>query len=287
MFTQIAPAKINLYLHVGPVRKDGYHELASLFVFADQGDIITVEKSECIGLLIDGPYSEALKAFPIPDNLVYRAAHLLRDRLGLHKGAKITLTKNLPIAAGIGGGSADAAAALRALMRLWEIELAPDILNEIAFCLGADVPACLWEHPVFVSGAGEVINDGPTLPPLAICLVNPGVATPTGPIFKSFDQVWPNPAKPLQMFYQGSDYDELVQALAATSNDLQNPAINLVPEIAPLLDFLGKQDGVLLSRMSGSGATCFGLFKTLEEASIVAKKANAMGYWSLAANIKD
>ena len=169
MIVETAPAKINLYLHVGPLRGDGLHELASLFVFAYDGDIVTAAPSSDLSLTINGPFASALDGFPVTSNLVWRAADLLRHRFGVGDGAALTLEKNLPIAAGIGGGSADAAAALRALRKLWLLDISDVALAALSFELGADVPACLARAPVNVTGAGEILAPGPVLPPLWIC----------------------------------------------------------------------------------------------------------------------
>jgi 4-diphosphocytidyl-2-C-methyl-D-erythritol kinase len=176
-----APAKINLYLHIGPLRADRLHDLASLFVFAHDGDVIRVEAAKDLSLKVTGPYAPLLKDLPPEKNLVYRAAELLAREADVRAGAAITLEKHLPVAAGVGGGSADAAAALRALVKLWNVNISETALSRLAFRLGADVPACLARAPVNVSGAGERIEKGPVLPPLWIALVNPRVEMPTGP----------------------------------------------------------------------------------------------------------
>lgn len=286
MIVEIAPAKVNLYLHVGGLRSDGLHDLASLFCFVDAGDIIRVEPAQELSLSIEGPFAEALAPFPIDENLVMCAGERLRDLSGLDVGAKMTLTKNLPVAAGIGGGSADAAAALRALVALWNIDIDKLALAALAFQLGADVPACLEAEPIFVSGAGEQITPGPILPPTHICLVNPGVATPTGPIFNAFDAAYPAPATPIHMEVSTPlTAQQLASALMSMKNDLQQPAIDLVPEIDEVLNFIDQQKDCLLSRMSGSGATCFGLFADASQAAKAASAARAQGWWAQSGKI--
>lgn len=286
MIEETAPAKINLFLHVGPVRADGLHELASLFVFADDGDRISVEPSRDLSLKITGPFADALRAFPVKTNLVWRAADALRREAGISEGAAITLDKRLPIASGIGGGSADAAAALRALVRLWRLDIGGEALKRLAFGLGADVPACIDRRPVYVTGAGETIANGPRLPPVWTALVNPRVETPTGPIFRAFDAANPNPAAPsLPAARALTDYSALADYLAPTRNDLEPLAINRQAVIGAARDFLAECPGCLLSRMSGSGATVFGLFTTAAAARQAAQRARARGWWAMAAQL--
>lgn len=286
MISEIAPAKINLYLHVGGIRPDGLHDLASLFVFANKGDVVSATPSALLSLKIIGPFSDALEPFPVEDNLVLKAAELLQEHAGTSAGAELTLEKNLPVASGIGGGSADAAAALRALMKLWSVKVSDTALHEIAFKLGADVPACLAHQPIYVSGAGEVISTGPTLPPMWVCLVNPLVPTPTGPIFKIFDEANPSPAVPTHMPEgNGGSVTQFCEALRGTRNDLEVPAITTVPVVGEVKEFLKEQSGCHLARMSGSGATCFGVFDNLSDAEDAAHKARAQKWWACAANI--
>ena len=287
MIVEMASAKINLYLHVGPVRDDGLHELASLFVFAEDGDCISAAPSEDLSLDVTGPFASALADLPQEDNLVLRAAAQLRETYGVTIGAALTLEKNLPVAAGIGGGSADAAAALRALVRLWDVELAEDDLVRLAFSLGADIPACLAGAPVNVTGAGEEMAAGPVLPPLWVCLVNPGVETPTGPIFRAFDAAHPAPAAPgLAPSRMLSEYDALQAMLTAARNDLQPFAVEGAPVIAEVLEVLEKAPGALVARMSGSGATCFALFDTETKALRAEGEARGRGWWTMASRLR-
>ncbi|WDI33210.1 4-(cytidine 5'-diphospho)-2-C-methyl-D-erythritol kinase [Hyphococcus flavus] len=282
MIVETAPAKINLYLHVGPLRSDGFHELASLFVFASKGDIVQVEASNNITLEITGPYAEELAGAPVKENLVWRAAEALRSATQTNHGAAITLNKQLPVAAGVGGGSADAAAALRALGRLWKVDISTDALERLAFRLGADVPACLYRSPVSVTGAGERVEAGPALPPLWCCLVNPGVPMPTGPIFRAFDTAYKNPKLPETVVMGRVDYTTLSFALQQTSNDLEPFACERAPVILSVLEQMRSAPGAMLARMSGSGATCFGLFSSGAAAERAAQKARGHGWWALA-----
>lgn len=285
MITETAPAKVNLYLHVGPLRADGLHDLASLFVFTEDGDIISVKPAKDISLQVTGPFADALKGAPPEQNLVWKAAVLLQRECGVAKGAAITLEKNLPVAAGVGGGSADAAAALRALIRLWNVEIAQEKLERLAFALGADVPACLSRAPVNVSGAGEKLSPGPALAPVWAALVNPRIEMPTGPVFRSFDAVNAHPAQPFLAPLFPASCEGARALMATTHNDLETPARALAPAIEETLAFLAQRPGALGARMSGSGATCFALFPSAEGARRTERAARARGWWALASRL--
>lgn len=281
--TERAQAKINLYLHVGAIRRDGLHELASLFVFAQDGDIIRARPAAALSLEIVGPFAPLLSSFPVESNLVLRAARALQRAAGVKAGATLILEKRLPIASGIGGGSADAAATLRALQKIWGLQIDACSLNALAFSLGADVPACLHGAPVYVSGAGERIEPGPSLPPLWVCLVNPGVDMPTGPIFRDFDRALPDPPapafpKPRRLV----SYEQVREFLRASNNDLERFATRRAPQIGAVRNFLAERHGAIGARMSGSGATVFGLFQDGESASKAACAARGHGWWSMA-----
>ncbi|MEO1014742.1 MAG: 4-(cytidine 5'-diphospho)-2-C-methyl-D-erythritol kinase [Pseudomonadota bacterium] len=282
---ETAPAKINLYLHVGPLRADGLHDLASLFVFADVGDVITARPASDLSLDVTGPFAGPLLGEDLSRNLVLRAARALRAETGVEAGAALTLDKRLPIAAGIGGGSADAAAALRALVRLWKVDLSDDALSRLAFRLGADVPACLAAAPVYVTGAGEIITTGPILPPLWVCLVNPLTPTPTGPIFRAFDSANPNPPTPFLTRPASPDAAAFNFAMDASRNDLEPHAVVRAPIVSDVISYLKSRPGARSARMSGSGATCFALFSSREAATRAARAARAFGWWSASARI--
>jgi len=244
-----APAKINLALHVRARIAGGYHRIETIFAFARDGDVLAARADPALQLVIDGPFAAGLDAGA--DNLVLRAAEALRAATGIRAGAALRLTKNLPIAAGIGGGSSDAAAALRLLARLWGVEAD---LDAIARTLGADVPACLHGRAVMGVERGEALVPLPGAERLAgmpLLLVNPGVAMPTGPVFRGWDG---QDRGPLVIG------DDPLAAARAGRNDLAPPAVALAPVIARLVDWLAARPGVLLARMSGSGATCFALF---------------------------
>lgn len=286
MIEEIAPAKVNLFLHVGPVRRDGLHALESLFVFAEDGDIVRAAPAPDLQLAVTGPEAGALSPFPIESNLVWRAACALRQAAGVRAGAALTLDKRLPVAAGVGGGSADAAAALRALRRLWRLDIGDDALRNIAFRLGADVPACLDKRPVFVSGAGEIMRAGPSLPPLWLLLVNPRAAMPTGPVFRAFDRRHPAPPAPapaLAVSIRG--YDSLANYLSKTKNDLEPFAVQRESSIATVIETIKNAPGSIAARMSGSGATAFGLFSSRAACERAGRRAAASGWWVMASMI--
>ncbi|MEM9704944.1 MAG: 4-(cytidine 5'-diphospho)-2-C-methyl-D-erythritol kinase [Pseudomonadota bacterium] len=283
--TEVAPAKINLYLHVGGVRQDGLHALESLMVFTGDGDRVAVAPADDLSLTIIGPEAGALARDTLNDNLVLRAARALKTHARVESGAAITLNKRLPIAAGVGGGSADAAAALRALQKLWALKIDKTALRSIAFRLGADIPACLACEPVLVSGAGETLQKGPTLPPLWACLVNPRVATPTGPIFRAYDAENPTPPAPSAAPMGGVSIAALKSLFDASRNDLERAAIDREPIVADAIALLSGAPGAIGARMSGSGATAFALFSDAISANRTARRARAKGLWALASPI--
>jgi 4-diphosphocytidyl-2-C-methyl-D-erythritol kinase len=252
-----APAKVNLYLHVTGRRADGYHLLDSLIAFADVGDRLTAESSGVLSLEVSGPEAPSLP-FADEDNLVLRAARLLAAHAGIATGAALRLQKNLPVAAGIGGGSSDAAAALRALRQLWQVSVGDAALCALAARLGADIPACVGGHAVWVAGIGERIEPAAALPKAGILLANPRTKLPTAAVFAARRGPFGDPGRfePMPAGVAG-----LAQTLMRCRNDLTDAAIGLVPEIGGVLASLGALPGALLARMSGSGATCFALFR--------------------------
>jgi 4-diphosphocytidyl-2-C-methyl-D-erythritol kinase len=269
-----APAKLNLYLHLVGRRADGYHLLDSLFAFADMGDEIEVAEAAALSLVVEGPYASAIDV-GADDNLVLRAARALRDAAGVALGARIRLLKNLPVAAGIGGGSADAAATLQALAALWDVRLAPEALAALALGLGADVPACLAGRPVAVSGIGEILAPAVALPRVHAVLANPNVACPTPPVFRAYREAGTPFSAPAPLARAPRDAKDLAAELARRRNDLEAPALTLVPEIGAVLAALAAQPGALIARMSGSGATCFALFAEATEAEAGARAIQA------------
>lgn len=255
-----AAAKVNLTLHVTGRRADGYHLLDSLVCFAGVGDWLQAAALDSLALRITGPEGTGLSAGP--DNLVMRAASLL----GGARGADLQLEKHLPVASGIGGGSADAAAALRVLAKHWNCALPP--MSEV-LSLGADVPVCLAGQPVRMAGIGEKLTPIPALPPLWAVLANPRCAVSTPAVFKSLVRV-DNPPMPADIPRFGTAAD-LAVWLSTQRNDMQAAAMHLAPAIGGLLDDLSRLPGSLLSRMSGSGATCFALFDSASAAQTAAK----------------
>jgi len=249
--TIVARAKVNLCLHVTGLRQDGYHLLDSIVGFADLGDVLTFIPAESLTLTIGGPFADGLSGQD--ENLILRAARCFDSATG----AAIHLQKNLPIASGIGGGSADAAATLRALSILWDSPL-PSAAAQLA--LGADVPVCVVGETVRMRGVGERIDPVAGLPALPVVLINPGVGVSTPAIFNALSNK-ENPAL-------GTGKPSL-EWLQKQRNDLQKPAINMVPEIAETLAAL-ELSGAGMVRMSGSGATCFGVFTTTQAAQTAA-----------------
>ncbi len=256
----LAPAKVNLYLHVVGRRGDGYHLLDSLVAFADIGDRVEASLADLLSLSLGGPEAAALADLG-DDNLVLRAARLYIDSArnsGAGKaGATLFLEKRLPTASGIGGGSSDAAAALRVLDYLSGSALSPAALMELAARLGADVPACLAARPVWVGGIGERLDPADDLPAAGIVLANPCVELPTQAVFRGRRGPFSGPGR---FAATPRNAAGLAAALASRRNDLTDAALRLVPEIAVVLERLALLPGALLARMSGSGATCFALF---------------------------
>lgn len=276
MATEFAPAKINLALHVTGQRADGYHLLDSLVVFADIGDRVTVDLSDAAKLQITGPQAASLDV--TEDNLCLRAAR------AMGVAAAIVLEKHLPVASGIGGGSSDAAATLRALSRLTGNPL-PDAGTVLT--LGADVPVCLAQRPARMSGIGETITRlAHALPPAWLVLVNPKAGVSTPQVFKALTRR-DNPALPPMPRLK--DAAELAGWVALQRNDLEAPALTLLPQIARVKSALTAQNGCLLSRMSGSGATCFGLFADplAADAAAAAISAAQPAWWVASGRMLD
>lgn len=246
--SRLAPAKINLTLHVTGRQADGYHQLDSVVVFAEMGDIVSLREVPGLSLSLTGPQAQTLA--PEPDNLVLRAARLMGAQ-----NVALTLDKRLPIASGMGGGSSDAAATVHLLVQRG----APMPSAAQAMGLGADVPVCLAApHPSRMRGLGERVEPVPSVPALWMLLVNPGQGLSTPAVFKSLttDKNDPMP----EALPRWTDAPDLCAWLSTQRNDLERPACALVPAISEVLAQLRAQDGCLLARMTGSGATCFGLF---------------------------
>ena len=257
---RLAPAKVNLFLHVGPLEADGYHPLASLVAFADVGDRLTVQPADRLSLAVTGPFADALDGEG--DNLVLRAVRALAVAAGIGEpGLGITLDKQLPVAAGLGGGSSDAGAVLKLARDALELPFDDAALAEIAAGLGADGPMCLYARAAWAEGRGDVLTFETALPPVPALLVNPGVPSSTGAVYRAFDTGSAGgadrPAPPSVW-----DLASVLDWLAAQRNDLQTPALTLAPAIGAALAATADLPGARLTRMSGSGATVFALFDT-------------------------
>jgi len=280
--TVLAPAKINLYLRVTGRRDDGYHTLDSLVCFADVGDVITIEPSLDCAFEVRGPFAGAFcaaerDAGPDSKNLVVRAAWAVARAARRTPDVKITLTKNLPLAAGIGGGSADAAATVWALMEYWHLPRAgAQYLPGLLLSLGADVPVCFSCQPPVMRGIGEVLQPVNGLDEIPVVLVNPRIDCPTAKVFAFYDGSF---AGETDLQREGAGLP--MRFIAEQRNDLMAPAMAVVPEIAAVIAALEARDGALFARLSGSGATCFGVFETEAHAQAAADAIHAAqpGWW--------
>lgn len=277
-----APAKVNLYLHVTGKRDDGYHLLDSLVAFADYGDRIHVSKADKLSLSYEGPFAGELP--PPKDNLIYSAAQKLQKEFHIDVGAALVLEKNLPVASGIGGGSSDAAAAIRALCRLWKISRSDPAILNLALTLGADVPVCIANSTAVMRGIGEDIRPLQHFPNIPIVLVNLGISVPTPDVFRARSAIFSK-----QSDWHDENYatNDVIALISERTNDLEPPAIGIAPEIAGVLDALRKTTGVGLARMSGSGATCFALFSDRTAATKAAQelKLTYPTWWIQAAQV--
>ena len=269
-----AAAKINLYLHVVGRRANGYHELDSLIAFTDVFDTLTLTPADELSLEIAGTFASSLPASE--KNLVLRAARALGEAAGVDPLARITLYKELPVAAGLGSGSADAAAALRGLAQLWGVDPTSVDLKEVGLGLGTDIPACLVSDTVHVGGVGEILQPGPKLPKAGIVLVNPGVTLATPSVFEARRGGF-SPEMP--MMKPPRSFADFVQELEDRSNDLTEPALRLAPVVREVLAALEDAPGCRLARLSGSGATCFGLFDNPAAAEEAAATLNIDEWW--------
>jgi 4-diphosphocytidyl-2-C-methyl-D-erythritol kinase len=260
-FKLLAPAKINLFLHITGRRPDGYHLLQSLMVFVDVGDELEFSPHDSLFIDVDGPFAGDMP--PPQENLVCRAAQLLAQEYKTQAHGRITLRKKLPVASGIAGGSSDAATALQGCARLWGLHEEPGRIQKIAQALGADVPACLARKPVWAEGIGEKITRLPEMPAMHFVLVNPLVPTPTPEVFRRFKGKF---SAPLQFSGRRRSLSEWIADIRLYRNDLLEPALEVSPAIRDVLQALETTPGCAVARLSGSGATCFGIFETPEGA---------------------
>ncbi|MDP1875715.1 4-(cytidine 5'-diphospho)-2-C-methyl-D-erythritol kinase [Phenylobacterium sp.] len=272
MFGQaFAPAKVNLFLHVGAPGADGYHPLCSLMVFADVGDQVSLAPAEALDFTLTGPFARDLAGSG--DNLVQRAAQaLLHEVRGPRSPVMLVLDKQLPVAAGLGGGSSDAGAALRLLRAAWAPGLSDEVLQGLAAELGADGAACLWGAPVMAEGRGERLSPSPGLPVMPAVLVNPRVAASTGAVYSRFDALGvfgDVTAPPLPDLFES--VEEVAGWLSLMRNDLEAAAVELAPAIGDVLSALRGEPETLFAQMSGSGATCFALCASDIEAEQLAE----------------
>ncbi len=279
----LAPAKVNLFLHVGAPDASGYHPLSSLVVFADVGDRLTLAPAEAWALEVTGPFAAELDGEA--DNLVTRAAKAFAEAVGRDGvAARIGLDKRLPIASGVGGGSADAGAALRLLRRALAPALRDDELAALAAGLGADGAMCLHAKPALATGYGERLAPAPFLPELHAVLVNPRAPSPTGPVYRAYDRaVAPQGAAAPHLPDRIETLAALIAVLARTRNDLEAPAVALAPAIGAVLETLAAAPESRFARMSGSGATCFALCEDAAGARALAERlAAAHADWWIA-----
>ncbi|MGB3724069.1 MAG: 4-(cytidine 5'-diphospho)-2-C-methyl-D-erythritol kinase [Pacificimonas sp.] len=276
--SETAYAKLNLALHIRRRRDDGYHHLETLFAFCENGDVMRVSSSKEFSMTMDGPFAQGLDGGD--DNLVMRAASLLREESGTSRGAALHLEKHLPVASGIGGGSADAAATLRLLNRHWQLDWTLDRLAELALPLGADVPACVFSRTMRGEGVGEKLEriDAPELAEIAVLLANPRLPLSTATVFGGWDGVDRG----------GLGHGDILAAARAGRNDLTPTALSAAPEIAEVIDFLTSRPGSDLVRMSGSGATCYALFANSEAAVAASEhvRARRPQWWSMLSKLR-
>ena len=275
VLTEAAPAKINLFLHVTGKRADGYHLLDSVAVFAGAGDVLSVEPDDDFFLELTGPFGAALQAEK--DNLVLRAGNALARAARMAPHGRMVLEKNLPVASGIGGGSADAAAALRLLNRYWALDFSRSELAALAVKLGADVPVCLTPRPMRMQGIGEILTEAPVPPRCGILLVNPGVAVATADVFRARTGPFSPPDALLPEAWLSAR--SMAMDLGRLRNDLEPAAISICPAIADVLAAIRATDGCFLARMSGSGATSFGIFADADRARRAADAIARPGWW--------
>lgn len=271
-----APAKINLFLHVGAPGEGGYHPLCSLMVFADVGDRVVIHEADALSVRVHGPFAAGLAEEH--DNLVLRAARaLLAEARGPQPPICLSLEKALPVAAGLGGGSSDAGAALRLVRAAFGIIMEDDELEAVAASLGADGAACLWGRPVLAQGRGEQLTPASRLPTIEAVLVNPGVGVSTPAVYRALDdaQAFGEVAPP-PMPDAFESVEELAGWLAIMRNDLQAPAVGLAPEIGDVIGTLAGEPETLIARMSGSGATCFAICASDIEAEALAERVAGM-----------
>lgn len=288
LLTAWAPAKVNLYLHVGRPGPGGLHPLDSLVMFADSraADRISARPWPQLNLRVEGPGAKVLKT--APNNLSLAAALALREacaHTGL--GAELVLQKHLPVAGGVGGGSADAAATLLLLNEMWDVNFGEAALEKLAEQLGSDVPACVRGRPLVMRGTGEQLTDV-AAPSLPVVLVNPGIPLETRRVFERYDAQGADPSFAERPPPPMSDVEGFVARLRDYRNDLEPPARAICPEIGRVLEKLREEPDCLLARLSGSGPTCFGIFRThaAAEAAAASLGRRSRKYWVQATELR-
>ncbi len=266
--TIFAPAKLNLFLHLTGRASNNYHKIDSLVCFADIGDFVTIENAPSFSFKIKGEFAQNFKksdksSLLNGNNLVVKAARALSQATDKALNVKITLTKNLPLASGIGGGSSDAAATIWGLQELWGLEHDNNYINNLLSKLGSDVPVCLKCAPSIMRGTGDILTLAPIMPEVPILLINPMISCSTQDVFLEHNSKF---KKDTILPKQFNSIEELTNTLKTLSNDLYEPALKYVPEIKNIINALDASPNCLLSRMSGSGASCFGIFSSIKDA---------------------
>lgn len=277
-----APAKINLFLHITGKREDGYHLLQSVMVFVDVGDELEFSPHDTLFLDVEGPFAGDM---PEPnDNLVYKAAQMLAAEYKTHIRGTVKLTKKLPVASGIAGGSSDTAAALKGFVKLWGLPDERDRVHKIAQRLGADVPACMIAKPVWAEGIGEKLMPLPDMPQLHFVLANPMVPTPTPEVFGRFRNKF---SPQIQFSGRRKSAQEWIADIKLYRNDLTDAALEVTPEIKAVLQALQGTQNCHAARLSGSGATCFGVYDSAEAAiaAVSQLKQQYPRWWVVPANL--
>lgn len=274
LFRVNAPAKINLSLHITGKRADGYHLLESLVAFTDFGDVLRLSSADAVTFQMQGAFATQLLN---EDNIVLRAARMLQEKAGISEGVHIALEKNIPVGAGLGGGSADAAATLRGLNELWNLRLKLDELSQLALHLGSDVPVCLQSRSSWITGVGEHVNPA-SLPDIWLVLVNPRLPLLTAQVYHAFNGDLSDVTK-LPNTWCG--IEDMISFLKAQHNALERPAISLLPVIQDVIAVIAATPECLLARMSGSGATCFGIYQTehLAQQALLTIQAKHPDWW--------
>ncbi|MFZ5718270.1 MAG: 4-(cytidine 5'-diphospho)-2-C-methyl-D-erythritol kinase [Pseudomonadota bacterium] len=275
MASTLAPAKVNLFLHVGAPAADGYHPLCSLMVFADVGDRVAIELGEG-RLTVSGPFARQLGSEA--DNLIFRAVRAFVDELGRPMAElSMSLDKQLPVASGLGGGSSDAGAVLRLIRDVFAPQIDDARLESVAARIGADGPACLWARPVIAEGRGERLSPAPGLPVIDAVLVNPGAPVSTPEVYRRLDASGAfGETAPPPMPEAFESVQELAAWLARQRNDLEAPAVAVAPEVGAVLETLREEPEALLARVSGSGGTCFALCADDIAAESLAERIEAL-----------